>query len=66
MNLTHLLPCRVIYSYALQIRFAPLLRAPEDMNLNASLQSVVHNDFVLIYNFGEDYRFQHTLGLRGA
>ena len=67
MNLVHFLLCRVIYSYALQIRFAPLSRgAPGDMNLNAGLQSVVHNDVPLLIYLGENNRFQYTLGLRWA
>src|SRR6516164_8221678 len=45
MNCVHFYHCRGCYSDALQIRFATLSRgAPVDVNLNASLQSVAHND----------------------
>src|SRR6516164_7209998 len=53
MNLVHLLLCRVIYGHALQILLTPL--ASEDVNLNASLQSIVHIDVPLLIQAGENY-----------
>ena len=56
MNLVHLSPCCVIHSYALQIRFTSLSRgAPGDMNLNASLQSVVNIDVPFFIYASENY-----------
>jgi len=75
----HFSSCRGINGYSLQIGFASRLRfslqiriAPllsgfsEDVDLNASLESVAHIDVAITIFAGENYRFQDALGLRRA
>jgi hypothetical protein len=67
MNRIHFCCCRGSYGDALQIRFAPLSRgAPVDVNLNAGLQSITHNDGSDVWWASENDRFHCTLGLRWA